>query len=86
MSRHRDEIYLRHMLQHAQAAIRLAAGRTRADLDADELLRYALIHLVCMTGEAGMRVFRSSQTTTSRDRMERCEGHEELAHSRIRYC
>jgi uncharacterized protein with HEPN domain len=56
MTRHSDKVYLRHMLDHVRAAMRLAANRSRADLDADEALRYALIHLVCITGEAAMRV------------------------------
>ncbi len=32
MSRHDDTIRLRHMLDHAQEAIQLAAGRARDDL------------------------------------------------------
>lgn len=56
MSRHRDEVWLRHMLEHAQTAMKLAANRRREDLEADEILRYALIHLICVTGEAGVRV------------------------------
>jgi len=44
------------MLDHVRSALRLAANRTRADLETDEALRFALIHLLCITGEAGSRV------------------------------
>lgn len=56
MSRHDDTVYLRHMLDHAGTAVDLAQGKQRADLDADPALRYALLHLICILGEAANRV------------------------------
>jgi uncharacterized protein with HEPN domain len=44
------------MLDHAAEAVELARGRKRAELDTDRLLRYALIHLVELVGEAAARV------------------------------
>jgi hypothetical protein len=35
MTRHDDAVRIRHMLDHAVEAVRLAAGRTRQDLDED---------------------------------------------------
>lgn len=52
MSRHDPALRLRHMLEYARTAKRLAQGRTRADLDADEMLRLALIRTVEVIGEA----------------------------------
>jgi hypothetical protein len=37
-----DEVRLRHMREAAEKAIAFAEGRTRQDLDTDELLRLAL--------------------------------------------
>ncbi len=38
MSRHDDATRLRHMLDHAEEAVEIAKGRTRADLDSDRPL------------------------------------------------
>lgn len=56
MSQHDAEIRLRHMLSHAEEAISLVRGRTRADLDRDRLLNLALVRLVEIVGEAAKRV------------------------------
>ena len=56
MSRHRDTVYLRHMLNHARTAIDLASGKNRSSLDTEPMLRYALLHLVSVLGEAATRV------------------------------
>ena len=45
MSRRSPEVALRHILDHAQEAVTIAAGRTRADLDADCMLNLALTRL-----------------------------------------
>lgn len=59
MSQHDDGVYLRHMRDHIRTALKLVEGRTRSALELDETLRYALLHLLCITGEAGSRVSES---------------------------
>jgi uncharacterized protein with HEPN domain len=55
MSR-RDDVSLRHMLDHAREASALVRGKTRADLDADRVLSLALVRLLEIVGEAANRV------------------------------
>ena len=52
MTQHDDTLRLRHMLEHAQEAVRLADGRGRGDLDADRLLELGLTRLLEIIGEA----------------------------------
>ncbi|HEX4956226.1 MAG TPA: hypothetical protein VF017_22785 [Thermoanaerobaculia bacterium] len=47
---------LRHMLDHSREAVGMAAGRSRADLDADRQLNLALVRLLEIVGEAAARV------------------------------
>ena len=56
MSRHSDEIRLRHMLDHAREAVALAQGKTKGDLLATRLLQLGLVRLVEIIGEAAGRV------------------------------
>ena len=56
MSRHDDTVYLRHMPEHARTAVVLAEGKHRTSLETEPLLRYSLLHLVCILGEAANRV------------------------------
>lgn len=51
-----DELCLRHMRDHAAKAIALAAGKTRAEFDADEVLRLALMYLIQIVGEAASQL------------------------------
>ena len=51
-----DEIRMRHMLDAAHTAMRLAQGRTRLDLDEDEGLILSLTKAVEMIGEAARHV------------------------------
>jgi len=51
-----DGIRVRHLLDAAEAALRFVAGRTRADLDRDELLVFGLVRAVEVGGEAAARV------------------------------
>jgi uncharacterized protein with HEPN domain len=44
------------MLEAAEKAIRFSEGRSRADLDVDELLALALVRLLEIVGEAATRV------------------------------
>jgi len=56
MSRDEDIVRLRHMLDAARKAMEFAQGRSRADLDADEMLGLALIRLLEILGEAAKSV------------------------------
>ena len=56
MPEHDPRVFLLHMLEHARKALSLASGLTREDLDTDEVLRYALTHLVAVIGEAASQV------------------------------
>jgi uncharacterized protein with HEPN domain len=56
MSRHEDNLSLAQMLDYASAAIRMARGRTREDLDRTEMLRLALTRAIEVIGEAAGRV------------------------------
>jgi uncharacterized protein with HEPN domain len=47
-----DVIRLRHMAEAAESALRFCQGRTRADLDTDDMLRFALTRAVEIIGEA----------------------------------
>lgn len=56
MSRHEDDIRLRHMLDHAREAVTMTRGSARADLDTDRRLNLALVRLLEIVGEAAARV------------------------------
>lgn len=56
MSRHEDTARLRHMLDHAREAVRMATGRTRRDLDTDRQFALAMTRLLEIIGEAAGRV------------------------------
>lgn len=51
-----DRIRLQHMVDAARMAQRFVAGRTRADLDADEMLSHALARALEVVGGAASRV------------------------------
>ncbi len=48
-----DAVRVQHILDAARQAIDLAAGRSRADLDADITLNLSLVRLLEIIGEAG---------------------------------
>jgi uncharacterized protein with HEPN domain len=56
MSHPDDAARVQHMLQAARNALRLAEGRTRADLDTDMMLGLSLWKLLEIIGEAAGRV------------------------------
>jgi len=56
MTRHDDLVAVRQMLDYARTARRLVTGRTRQDLDADEMFHLALTRAVEVIGEAAARV------------------------------
>ena len=61
MTRHDDATRLRHMLDHAEEAIKMAGGRRREDLDADRQLNLSLVRLLEIVGEAAARVSPSTR-------------------------
>lgn len=46
----------RHMRDFAMTAGEISQGKNRAQLDTDKILRYALLHLVTILGEAASKV------------------------------
>lgn len=63
MSRHRSEVLLRHMLDHAREALAMVEGKSRANLDSERQLNLALVRLLEIVGEAAGRVSRDEQAT-----------------------
>jgi uncharacterized protein with HEPN domain len=57
-----DVIRLRHLREAAEKAIHYSHGKTRQDLDDDELLRLALTKLVEIVGEAAKQVSESTRS------------------------
>ena len=56
MTQHDDKVRLRHMLDYSRKATAMIQGRTREDLDTDEMLSLALTRAVEIIGEAAARV------------------------------
>lgn len=56
-----DLIRLRHMLEAGQKAVSFAADKSRADLDDDPMLAFALMKAIEIIGEAASKVSRGSQ-------------------------
>jgi hypothetical protein len=54
-----DRLRAEHMLLAARDAVRMAAGRSRADLDADSMLRRALVNAIQEIGKPRPRSARS---------------------------
>ena len=52
----RDRVRLQHLLDALNSAISFARGRQRADLDADEMLLFALTRAIEIAGEAASQV------------------------------
>ena len=65
MSKHNDEVRLRHMLEHAREAVALVAGKDRSDLDTSRMLSLALVRLIEIIGEAANRVSKTGQKQLS---------------------
>lgn len=51
-----DRVRLLHMRDALQTISRFVAGRTRADLDTDDMLAFALMHAIQIVGEAANRI------------------------------
>jgi uncharacterized protein with HEPN domain len=57
-----DVIRIQHMADSAESALRFCQGRTRADLDTDDMLRFALTRAVQIIGEAATKVSIEART------------------------
>jgi uncharacterized protein with HEPN domain len=57
----RDESRLRDMLDNAEKALHFAEGKSRENIEQDELLVYAIIHAIQIIGEAARNVSRELQ-------------------------
>jgi uncharacterized protein with HEPN domain len=51
-----DWVYISDMLEMAQKAVEISAGKDRTAYDKDETLRLDLTHLIQVIGEAAQRV------------------------------
>ena len=58
-----DRVRLLHMIEATETALGFVASRERADLDADAMLRFALVRAIEIIGEAAGRV--SAETRTA---------------------
>jgi len=56
MSRDRDAVSLRHMLDHSREVLALFQGKRRRELDEDRVLSLALVRLLEIIGEAANRI------------------------------
>jgi uncharacterized protein with HEPN domain len=56
MTRHDPTVRMRHMLDHAQEAVGLLAGKKKADLYRNRLLELALVRLIEIVGEAANKL------------------------------
>ena len=56
MSRLDETVRLRHMLDAARKAVALTSGKTRTEIEADEIAQLALARLLEIVGEASSRV------------------------------
>jgi len=61
MTQHEDRVRLRHMLDYSRKAVAMIEGRTREDLDRDEMLCLALTRALEVIGEAATRVSQAGQ-------------------------
>ena len=64
----KDVVRLRHMLDAADLALGFCTGRQREDLDADPMLRFALVHAITVVGEAASKVSQPTRDALSRIR------------------
>jgi uncharacterized protein with HEPN domain len=65
MSKHDDEVSLRHMLEHAREAVTFVTGKDHSDLEASRILSLALVRLIEIVGEAANRVSKTRQKQLS---------------------
>ena len=60
-----DRIRIRHMLDACRKAIEFSSGRSRADLNGDDMLVYSLARAVEIVGEAANHVSQATQEELS---------------------
>ena len=60
-----DRIRWRHMIEAAEDAIGFVDGRTRADLDRDRMLLYAVVRAIEIIGEAASKL--TAETRAAHD-------------------
>jgi hypothetical protein len=51
-----DRVRLRHIADALKAAMRFTEGRSREDLDKDQMLAFALLHAIQIVGEAASKI------------------------------
>ena len=56
-----DRVRMQHMIEAIESGLRFVRGRTRGDLQTDEMLAFALIRAVEIVGEAASRVSESGR-------------------------
>jgi uncharacterized protein with HEPN domain len=66
MTRHDDEVRLRHMLDHAREARSMVQEKNRSALHNDRMLELALVRLIEIVGEAAARVSRGFMSSRLR--------------------
>lgn len=60
-----DRTRVEHMMQACELAATFVEGRSRADLDADQMLRLALVQAVQIVGEAAGKISIEGRTELS---------------------
>ena len=65
MTKHDENIYFLHLQDYAKKAVNMLAGQNRKDINKDEKLRLALIHLLVLIGESANRISKKTQAQYS---------------------
>lgn len=60
--RDEDRIRILHMIEAADTVAQFVAGRSRDDLDRDQMLLFALVHAIEILGEAANKLSPEAQT------------------------
>ena len=63
MTRHEDEVRLRHIIDHGREAVDMLRGRTRQDLESDRQLNLAIVRLLEIVGEAASRTTAATRSS-----------------------
>ena len=65
MTKHDESIYFLHIQDYAKKAVSMIEGQSRKEIDKDEKLRLALLHLLVLIGESANRISKKTQTQYS---------------------
>ncbi|MCZ7664461.1 MAG: DUF86 domain-containing protein [Thermoleophilia bacterium] len=60
-----DRIRLRHMIEAGEAMAQFLAGRSRADLDSDRMLLFAVVRAIEVIGEAAARISEDARASAA---------------------